>query len=255
VNDVRASQVISALSYALDLAGGHTPGHSAQSCMIGMRIAAQIGMPAASQADLYYALLLKDAGCSSNASRLFQIIHADEIRAKADLRDKDWTRIGWESLQYAVDHVAPGAPFLERMRRLILLAARRGAESRELVKIRCERASLIARGIGFSDAVCAGIRSLDEHWNGRGYPDGLRGDAIPVFSRIMNLAQTLAVFMVQHSRRDAFGSCPKAFKALVRSGPGEGSAIARQFGRLVGWSAWHELGCTGGGPRNRKIGG
>jgi putative nucleotidyltransferase with HDIG domain len=212
VNDVRASQVISALSYALDLAEGQTPGHSAQSCMIGMRIAAQIGMPAASQADLYYALLLKDAGCSSNASRLFQIIHADEIRAKGDLKDKDWTRIGWESLQYAVDHVAPGAPFLERMRRLILLAVRQRAESRELVKIRCERGSSIARRMGFSDAVCAGIQSLDEHWNGRGYPDGLRGDAIPLFSRIMNLAQTLAVFMVQHGRRDALEIVEKRSK-------------------------------------------
>lgn len=92
-----ASEVISALSFALDLTEGQPPGHSVRSCMIGMRLARQIGLPVESQALLYYALLLKDAGCSSNASKLFHIIHSDEIKAKGDLKDKDWTKIGWES--------------------------------------------------------------------------------------------------------------------------------------------------------------
>jgi len=195
---VRAAHVISALSYALDLTEGQPPGHSVQSCMIGMRIARQIGMPVDAQADLYYALLLKDAGCSSNASRLFHIIRSDEIKAKGDLKDKDWTKVGWESLQYAVDHVATGAPFLERVRTLLRVAAKQQVESCELVQIRCERGASIARRMGFSEAVASAIHSLDEHWNGGGYPDGLRGEQIPLFSRIMNLAQTLAVFLVVH---------------------------------------------------------
>ena len=147
---VRASEIISALSYALDLTEGQAPGHSVQSCMIGMRMARQIGMPLEQQADLYYALLLKDAGCSSNASRLFHIIHSDEIKAKGDLKTKDWTRVGWESLQYALTHVATGAPFLERVRTLLRVAAKQQTESCELVKIRCERGASIARRMGFS---------------------------------------------------------------------------------------------------------
>jgi putative nucleotidyltransferase with HDIG domain len=197
-HEVRASHLISALSYALDLTEGQPPGHSVQSCMIGMRLAREIGMPVAAQADLYYALLLKDAGCSSNASRLFHIIHSDEIKAKGDLKDKDWTKVGWESLQYAVDHVAVGKPFLERVRTLIQVAAKQQKQSCELVRIRCERGASIARRMGFPEAVGAAIHSLDEHWNGGGYPDGLAGKAIPLFSRIMNLSQTLAVFLVEH---------------------------------------------------------
>ena len=192
---VPASDVISALSYALDLTEGQPLGHSVQSCMIGMRLARQIGLPVQAQADLYYALLLKDAGCSSNASKLFHIIHSDEIRAKGDLKDKDWTKVGWESLHYAIDHVATGAPFLERVRTLIRVAAKQQTESCELVKIRCERGASIARRMGFPEPVASAIQSLDEHWNGGGYPDGLRGEKIPLFSRIMNLAQTLAVFL------------------------------------------------------------
>jgi putative nucleotidyltransferase with HDIG domain len=200
---VAASDVISALSYALDLTEGQPLGHSVQSCIIGMRLARQIGMPVSDQANLYYALLLKDAGCSSNASKLFHIIHSDEIKAKGALKDKDWTKVGWESLKYAIDHVATGAPFLERVRTLIRVAAKQQTESCDLVKIRCERGASIARRIGFPEPVAAAIHSLDEHWNGGGYPDGLRGQAIPLFSRIMNLAQTLAVFLTVHGPQGA----------------------------------------------------
>src|ERR1700685_2965250 len=97
-SSMRMSAIISALSYALDLTEGQPMGHSVRATMIGMRLAQQVGMSQDDQAGLYYALLLKDAGCSSNASRLFHILNADEIKAKGDLKTKDWTRIGWESL-------------------------------------------------------------------------------------------------------------------------------------------------------------
>jgi len=178
-------------------------GHSVRSCMIGMRIAAEIGLSVAEQSDLYYALLLKDAGCSSNSSKLFHILSADEIRAKRDVKLTDWTRVGWESLHYALTHVATGAPFLERVRTLVRVAARQQTESSALVKIRCERGASIARKIGFPEPVAQAIHSLDEHWNGGGYPDGLRHEAIPPFSRIMNISQTLEVFLVNRGQESA----------------------------------------------------
>ncbi len=202
---IRVSELIAALSYALDLTEGQPMGHSARSCILGMRIAGQIGMPVEERADLYYALLLKDAGCSSNSSRLFHTLAADEIRAKGAVKTTDWTRLGWESLQYALSHVATGAPFLERVGRLLRVAAIQQTESRALVKIRCERGASIARRMGFSESVAAGIHGLDEHWNGGGYPNGLRGEKIPLFSRIMNLAQTLDVFLVHCGAKEAIG--------------------------------------------------
>jgi putative nucleotidyltransferase with HDIG domain len=208
-SSVLLSEIISALSYALDLTEGQPMGHSVRACMIGMRLGQQIGMSPAEQADLYYALLLKDAGCSSNASRLFHILNADEIRAKGDLKTKDWTRVGWESLEYALSHVATGMPFLQRMQRLIQVAATQQQDSCTLVKIRCERGSYIAKQLGFSDSVSAGIYNLDEHWNGRGYPDGLRKEEIPLFSRIANLSQTLDVFLTAQGPEAALEAARK----------------------------------------------
>lgn len=191
---IRLSEILSALSYALDLTEGQPMGHSVRACIIGMRIAQEIGLPAGERGDLYYSLLLKDAGCSSNSSRLFHIVTADEIKAKRDVKLTDWTRVGWESLHYALTHVATGLPFSQRVRRLFQVAATQQQDSCALVKIRCERGADIAKQLGFSDSVVSGIYSLDEHWNGRGYPDGLRKDEIPLFSRIANLSQTLEVF-------------------------------------------------------------
>lgn len=208
-SSIRLSEIISALSYALDLTEGQPMGHSVRTCMIGMRLGQQIGMSQQEQADLYYALLLKDAGCSSNASRLFHILNADEIRAKGDVKTTDWTRVGWESLHYALTHVATGMPFLQRMHRLFQVAATQQQDSCALVKIRCERGSYIAKQLGFSESVSAGIYNLDEHWNGRGYPDGLRKNEIPVFSRIANLSQTLDVFLNARGPAAALGAAQK----------------------------------------------
>jgi putative nucleotidyltransferase with HDIG domain len=208
-SSVRLSSILSALSYALDLTEGQPMGHSVRSCMIGMRIADQIGLGIQERADLYYALLLKDAGCSSNASRLFHILNADEIRAKGDVKTTDWTRVGWESLHYALGHVGTGMPFLQRMQKLFQVAATQQQDSCSLVKIRCERGSHIAKELGFSESVSAGIYNLDEHWNGRGYPDGLRKNEIPLFSRIANLSQTLDVFYTERGSKAALEAAQK----------------------------------------------
>jgi HD-GYP domain-containing protein (c-di-GMP phosphodiesterase class II) len=66
---VSLSDVLTALSHALDLTEGQPIGHTVRTCLIGMRIAEKAGLDAEARDALYYALLLKDAGCSSNASR------------------------------------------------------------------------------------------------------------------------------------------------------------------------------------------
>jgi HD-GYP domain-containing protein (c-di-GMP phosphodiesterase class II) len=200
---IRVSELLSALSYALDLTEGRPMGHSVRACVIGMRIARQWGLPEEELADLYYTLLLKDAGCSSNSSRLYHILNADDLKAKGDLKVVDWTKTGWESLHYALTHVATSTPYPEKIWKLITVAATQQRDSCELVKIRCERGSMIARNLGFSDNVATGIHSLDEHWNGGGYPNGLKGDEIPLFANIANLSQTIEVFYKARGRADA----------------------------------------------------
>jgi putative nucleotidyltransferase with HDIG domain len=194
--NIRVGQVVSALSSALDLSTGQPAGHSVRSCMIGMRIGKEIGLSRAELSDLFYALLLKDCGCSGNASKTFHALGSDDLKAKRDVKTTDWTRTSWETLQFALSHVAPGKPFIERTRALFRLAAGQKVHAKNATKIRCERGATLTRLMGLSGATSFAILNLDEHWDGRGFPEGLRGAEIPLHSRIMLLAQTLEVFLV-----------------------------------------------------------
>ena len=63
---ISLSEIISALSYALDLTEGAVHGHALRTCLLGMRLAAEARLPSEQTSGLYFALLLKDIGCSGN---------------------------------------------------------------------------------------------------------------------------------------------------------------------------------------------
>src|SRR5215469_16443940 len=87
--ELRLSEVLSGLSYALDMTEGQARGHSARSCLIGMRLAAALDLDDATRSSLFYALLLKDAGCSSNAARVAALFGSDDATVKSSRRLTD----------------------------------------------------------------------------------------------------------------------------------------------------------------------
>jgi putative nucleotidyltransferase with HDIG domain len=189
---IALSGVIGALSYALDIAEGEPPGHAVRSCLIGMRLAAELDLSPSERSDLFYALLLKDAGCSANANRMAALFAADDRVAKATSKLVDWTDKR-AALKWSIRTVAPGAGLRRRIQ--VLRGIRdEGEVTRKFMEARCDRGAEIARMLFLSEQTAAAIRSLDEHWDGRGMPDGLAGEEIPLAARILCLAQTVEVF-------------------------------------------------------------
>ena len=193
------SEVLAAMSRALDLTEGQTLGHSVRSCMIGMELGRAMGLSEYQLAELYYALLLKDAGCSSNAARMAALFGSDEQRVKPRMKVVDWDN-RWALVTETWRNTAIGGTLRSRFNLFFGLAREKNV-TRELITARCERGADIAARLGFPEGTAAAIRSLDEHWNGNGYPAGLRGDEIPFLSRIVNVAQTVDVFL--SAREDA----------------------------------------------------
>lgn len=179
-------------------------GHAVKCCLLAMRLADVLQLSVQQKSDLYYATLLKDAGCSSNAARMYDILGGDERKAKQEVKSTDWTRVTFDGLEYLLRNVMPGRSRLERVFAIASVATNRDAQTRELIGIRCDRGAQIARKIGFSESMTSAIYSLDEHWNGKGFPEGLEGAQIPLLSRIMNLCQTLEVFVTLNGVSDAF---------------------------------------------------
>ena len=206
-DDIALSGVIGALSYALDITEGQPEGHALRSCAIGMRIAQELELPGTLRSDLFYALLLKDAGCSANAERMAALFGADDQAAKRTSKLVDWSS-PWQAMRWSLRTVAPGGSMRERVARLQGIRDE-GEVTRKLMEARCDRGAEIARMLYLSEETAAAIRSLDEHWDGRGQPDGLAGEDIPLLARILCLAQTVEIF-------HAAGGVPAARKVARR---------------------------------------
>jgi HD-GYP domain-containing protein (c-di-GMP phosphodiesterase class II) len=193
---VSLSEVLAALSHALDLTEGQPLGHTVRSCVIGMRMAESLDLTSADRSALYYALLLKDAGCSSNAARMAALFGSDDQQVKARMKVVDWhkrTRLAVQTMR----NCAVGRPLMERLRHFVAIARTEGM-TRDLIQVRCDRGADIARMLGFPQDTASAIRSLDEHWCGLGYAQGLREEQIPLLARIASIAQTLESFHAKH---------------------------------------------------------
>jgi len=217
--DLPLSEVIGALSYALDATDGQPAGHSLRSCMIGMQLVQRLGLEPEVQAAAFYGLLMKDAGCSSNAAAVSALYGADEIALKRAMRTVNQSRAS-EATGFLVANVSP--------RKLLSVARAAKKHARALTETRCERGAEIALMLGLPQGAAAAIGSLNEHWDGKGHPVGLGGEEIPLLARIFLLAQTAEIFVRDF---DVDTACEMA---VSRSGTWFDPALVEVFVSLRG---------------------
>jgi putative nucleotidyltransferase with HDIG domain len=198
---LRLSEVLSGLSHALDITEGQARGHAERSCLIGMRVAAALDLDAATRSALFYALLLKDAGCSSSAAKVAALFGADDAMVKSSRRLTD-TSSSSQAILHVLRTAGAGRSLLARGRHVagVLRSGRAGARS--LVELRCERGAAVVRAIGLGEIAARAIMDADELWDGGGYPAGITGEEISLAGRVLCLAQTAEVFW-QHGGPDA----------------------------------------------------
>jgi putative nucleotidyltransferase with HDIG domain len=206
------AEIVSGFSFALDLAEDARPGHAVRTCLLGMRIAIEAGLPGSQLGELYYALLLKDLGSSSNARLLCEIVGGDDRAIKRRVKLEDWRYPSLSGLKLLWENAGAGLPPLKKSQRVLGLALGRSAFRRELVRMRCQSSLRIGRKIGLPAATIDAIAGFDEHWDGCGYPDRLRREEIPVAARVIHLAQCLDLFASEA------GVCAAMRRVRERSG-------------------------------------
>ena len=231
---LRLSEVVSAMTYALDITEGQPEGHALRTCVIGMRVGQALGLDAQALSDLYYALLLKDLGCSSNAAKIHHLFGASDHRVKHAFKTVNLDKLQ-EGTRFVLGNAGSAAPLQRRLKHVIDVSLGRGGGHAGLMQVRCERGADIARQMAFTEGTAAAIRALDEHWDGKGHPYGIAGEDIPLLGRILCLAQTAEIFF----RVDG----PEAAWRAVRERTGTwfDPAVAAAFERaqrsITFWSA------------------
>jgi HD-GYP domain-containing protein (c-di-GMP phosphodiesterase class II) len=198
---MQLSELIGALSYALDITEGQPAGHCVRCCWIGMHIGQAAGLPDEQLWELYYTLLLKDLGCSSNAARICELYMTDDLGFKRDFKTVGDSLP--QVLSFVLRHTGLKAGLAERFRGVMTILRDGPAIAQDLIATRCQRGAEIARLLRFPVGVAAGIYSLDEHFDGKGKPDRLAGEAIPVYARIALMAQVIDVFHTASGRDSA----------------------------------------------------
>jgi putative nucleotidyltransferase with HDIG domain len=195
-SSISLSEIISALSYALDLTEGAVHGHALRSCLLGMRIAAEAKLPDDQTSSLYFALLLKDIGRGSNATHTYRTIGGDDRAAKTEGYG-DWSRSRRPNLatfKLLWKNVLPEAGPAARVARMLRIRVAQQENREQMLGLPCDRGAAILAKLGMGQAAAQAVRSLDEHWDGSGYPDGMQREQIPLLSRICAIAQHLDVF-------------------------------------------------------------
>jgi putative nucleotidyltransferase with HDIG domain len=195
---IRLAEIMGALSHALDMTEGQPAGHCIRCCWVGMQLGQALDFSTEALSDLYYTLLLKDLGCSSNAARICELYLADDLIFKRDFKlvDSSLSQV----LGFVLSHTGLQAGLAERFRGVLNILQHGGTISRELIETRCQRGAEIARQMHFSEAIAQGILDLDEHFNGGGKPQGLGGSDISPFARIALMCQVIDVFYVSGGR-------------------------------------------------------
>ena len=158
-----------------------------RTCYLATGLARELGTPIQDEFDTYYVSLLRFLGCTSEASEDAAFNRGDDIALYAGLAPS-FMGAPSEMMGWMVRHLAEGQPPLTRARAVVgALTDPKGAE--RSIRAHCEVGRMLARRIGLSDSVSRALGAAFERWNGKGLPDGVAGEAIPVSCRIAIVAR------------------------------------------------------------------
>jgi HD-GYP domain-containing protein (c-di-GMP phosphodiesterase class II) len=200
---IRTSDVLGALSLASDLAVGLPAEHGLRSCLIAMRLAQRLSLPAWEQITVYYTSLLMDAGCTAWTSQIAKRMLTDEIVARRELVFHTDIRNPLRAFSWMWRFLGRGAPLPKRASRFVDFAAHGPEVMREGFQNTCDVARDLAARLGMPEDVQEALLAVFEQWDGGGFPRGLEGRSIPLPCRVVYLAAFFEVFHASGGRDGA----------------------------------------------------
>jgi HD-GYP domain-containing protein (c-di-GMP phosphodiesterase class II) len=225
--------VVAALSVTSDLTRGHPRGEAMRACLLATELARRAGLDVNRRGNVYYAALLRFAGCAATSHELAAALGGDDIvvRARGDLTD---TTRPAEALRF-VAGLGRGAERLRILGRLPGMAKIVAAGARA----DCEVGAGLCGRLGLPPAVGRAVLDGFERFDGRGAPEGKAGPEIAEAARFAAVGYTAVMF-------DAVGGAEVAAQTVARwSGRALDPAITAVFaeapGELLGLSAPDDL--------------
>jgi HD-GYP domain-containing protein (c-di-GMP phosphodiesterase class II) len=183
---VRLAELVAALSLGIDLGFGQPMEHVLRQCLIALRLSERLGLDEETRAVVYYTALLVNVGCHSDAHEQAKWF-GDDLALKAG--KYDYPLRSPKAMVASMRRLGAGNPPLHRFRIGLefIVSGRRDMD--EMITHHAQLARLLGEQLQLSDGVLDALGAAYEQWDGRGWPGELRGDTVPIASRLTQMSE------------------------------------------------------------------
>ena len=187
---MRLAELVAALSLGVDLGFGQPMEHVLRQCLIALRLAERVGLDDGDRLVVYYTALLVNVGCHSDAHEQAKWF-GDDIAFKGVKYEHGLRSLAGAAATMRL--VGSGNPPLHRFRVGLEFALSGWRDVNGMIARHSAIARSLAEQLGLPDAVQQAVGASYEQWDGHGWPGDLKGDAVPIASRLAQLAEYIEV--------------------------------------------------------------
>lgn len=191
---IRRAELMVALSHATDLALGQPVEYALKACVLAMRLATALGLETSARREVYAHALLRYIGCNAETDAMAALFGDEiELRRALSLIDIGNPAELGPVLLRAIVGAQAGKPPIALVWGVLSGLARSKRETVAGFQAHCETAQRFAARLGFDEVIVQQLGQFPERWDGKGFPGGLRGEAIAPAVRLVTLAQDAIV--------------------------------------------------------------
>ncbi len=193
-SELRLAEPLAALSVATDIARGQPPEQALHASIIATKLAGLLGLGAPERTDVYYATLLRFAGCTATSHEYATQLGGNDI-----------------AVRFGGDAIDPADG--EQLVGLLTSLGAGDADPGEVMKVvvegtraDCEVGARTATRLGLGPGVANSILHIFERWDGHGMPNGVTGENIPLAARIGHVASAAVMFSQARGTAEALST-------------------------------------------------
>ncbi len=187
----RLAELVASLSFATDLGRGQSMEHSIRRARLALRVADRTGADTDDRIATYYTGLLDGVYCHADANEQ-AIWFGDDIAVKADAYAADMESL--RGILIMLRRLGAGESGLSRVRRIAEFPLRGWTEVNQWLTTHCALQAQFATRIGLPATVREALSQSYERWDGKGVPNGVEGEGVPLAARIVCLADVVEVY-------------------------------------------------------------
>ena len=187
---VRLAEIVAALSLGVDLGFDQPMEHVLRQSLIALRLAEHVGVDDEARVAVYYAALLTNVGCHSDAHEQAKWF-GDDIGLKADKYEHGMH--GTPAALATMKRFGAGTGMAHRFRLGLELAVSGHRDLSAMIEHHSEMARRLGEDLGLGADSLAALDASYEQWDGKGWPGRLRGEEVPLAARLTIIGEYVEV--------------------------------------------------------------